>query len=132
MIDTAAHIARRSTMRSHRTGAVIARDGVVISNGWSHTPHYTLSNGQRSIHAEIHALARGRHKSLDGAEIFIATVSGKSGNLTNGMPCLDCAIALRAAGVYAVHYTFYKDVRKLWLPSESHFADLKVYRNGDR
>lgn len=132
MIETAAHIALRSTMRTHRTGAVIVRDSVVISNGWSHTPHYRLSNGQRSIHAEIHALARGRHKNLDGSEIFIATVSGKSGNLTNAMPCLDCAIALRSAGVYAVHYTFYRNVKKLWLPAESHFEDLKVYRNGDR
>lgn len=119
-------------MRTHRTGAVIVRDSVVISNGWSHTPHYRLSNGQRSIHAEMHALARGRHKNLAMSTVYIATVSGKSGNQVSGKPCLDCAIALRSAGVFEVRYSIPGGYKILYLFNEETFADLKVYRNGDR
>ncbi len=132
MITKAATIAKRSTMRSHKTGAIIVRSGTVLSNGWSHTPAYKLSNGQRSIHAEIHALARGRHLYLHGTEIYIATVSGKSGNLVSAKPCLDCAIALRAAGVYEVIYSTWYGQANMWLSNDEYFSDLKVYRNGDR
>jgi deoxycytidylate deaminase len=132
MITKAADIARRSTMRSHKTGALIMRDTTIISNGWSHTPHYQLSNHQRSIHAEIHALARGRHLHLSGTTIYVATVSGKSGNFVSAKPCLDCAIALRTAGVFRVIYSTHGGQEEMWLPGDSDFADLKVYRNGSK
>lgn len=129
-IEDAIKIAQRSTIRTHKTGAVIFnRNGLILSNGWSHTPHYKLSNGKRSIHAEIHALARGRQTNLNGALIAVATVSGKSGNCTTGMPCLDCAIALRAADISGVYYTC-SDTPFRWmnLLTDTYFDDLKVYQ----
>lgn len=130
-IDEAAKIAERSTIRTHKTGAVIVggrRYDTILTNGWSHTPHYELSDGKRSMHAEIHALGRGRHFNLKGAVCHIATISGKSGNRVSARPCLDCAIALKAAGIVTVHFTITKTKTALiHLHDDRWFKNLKVY-----
>jgi deoxycytidylate deaminase len=131
-IDEAKKVAGRSSIGKHMTGAVIAIDGRIISNGWSHVPHYKLRS-KRSLHAEIHALARGRYKELERGVICIATIARRSGNYVSAKPCLDCAIALRAAGIYQVYYTLNNDWNDfLNLLDESVFDDLKIYeRNGN-
>jgi pyrimidine deaminase RibD-like protein len=126
-LDEAIKIAKRSTIRTHKTGAVIVIGDEIVSNGWSHTPNYRLSNGKRSMHAEMHALARARHIHLQGAEIYVATLSGKSGNRVNACPCLDCAVALRSAMLFTAFYTVRESTNYLSLIRNDTFAGLKVY-----
>jgi deoxycytidylate deaminase len=124
-------VAGRSSIGKHKTGAVIVRNGRIISNGWSHVPHYKLRS-KRSLHAEIHALARARHLNLNNTDIYVVTIA-QSGSLVNAKPCLDCAIALKAAGVVTAFYSHnYLSLCELDLSTEEHFADLKVYElNGN-
>jgi tRNA(Arg) A34 adenosine deaminase TadA len=130
-IDEAKKIAGRSSIGKHMTGAVICAGSSVLTNGWSHVPHYKLRS-KRSLHAEIHALARGRHTILDNCSISIATIARRSGNYVSAKPCLDCAIALHAVGVDQVYYTVNNDENGyLWLGDPAVFEDLKVYQNGD-
>lgn len=126
-IAEAKKIAERSSITKHKTGAIFVRNDKIISNGWSHVPHYKL-RGKRSLHAEMHALARARHLNLNGVICYVATVVGKSGNYVSGMPCLDCAIALKAAGIMSVCFTHpFLSISELDLMEESNFDDLKVY-----
>lgn len=131
-IDEAKKIAGRSSIGKHMTGAVITLDGKIVSNGWSHVPHYKLTS-KRSLHAEIHALGRARHITVSGGVISIATIARRSRNFVSAKPCLDCAIALYAAGIYDVYFTVNNDENDyLNLGHESTFADLKKYeRNGN-
>ena len=126
-IDETKKIAARSSIGRHQTGAVISLDGKIVSNGWSHVPHYKLRS-KRSLHAELHALARARHLNLYNAIICIATIARKSGNYVSAKPCLDCAIALKAAGISQVYYTLNNDWNDyLNLEAPATFHDLKVY-----
>lgn len=104
MIEDIVKIAKRSTHKRYLTGAVIFnRHGDVLSKGWSHTGFkmYNLL----SVHAEMHCLWRARHLDLTGCSIYVVTIAGKSGNLTTGKPCINCAIALQAAGVEIFFYS---------------------------
>lgn len=139
-IDVTEKIAKRSDIRRHKTGAIIVNNysKEIVSNGWSHVPHYKLHSGKRSLHAEMHALSRARHLDLWNGPyyIYIVTVAGRSGNIVGAKPCLDCAIALQAAGIAGAYYSFggrtELTLEYLSLTDERTFDDLKVYeRNGD-
>lgn len=96
---------KRSTHRRHQTGCVIAnKGGEILSSGCSHASSLRM-NELHSIHAEIHALGRGRYRNLKDATAYIATMARKSGNFVFSAPCLTCAIALRSAGIGWVVYT---------------------------
>ncbi len=97
-------MARRSPLDGHKNGTVIARKGEVLTTGWSHVSHLVGLYGLHSLHAEIHALARGRHLDLTGVTVINACFT-PAGLLTNARPCLTCAIALRSAGCTQVIYS---------------------------
>jgi len=131
MIEEAIKIAKRSRSGKYQMGCVIARDGIILSNGWAHIPvqrNWKLY----SMHAEMHALVRGRRSTLEGATAFIAAVSKKSGMYTIARPCYDCVIALRAAGIMEVAYTtdVWNDLGDIfvnWESLEGRLKDFKVY-----
>lgn len=134
MIETAIHIAKRSTNKTHKTGAVIVKGGIVLATGWSHTSEANYT-GLRTIHAEMHAIARAKaqRKNLLNAYIYIATISSKSGNVVNSQPCLNCAIALLREDMYAVYtvpttlplYRYFTQVLTLSLDDD--LTQLKAY-----
>lgn len=96
---------KRSTHRRHQTGCVIVdKKGDILSTGCSHASSLRMSE-LHSIHAEIHALGRGRYENLQGATAFICTMARKSGNIVYSAPCMTCAIALRSAGILNVVYS---------------------------
>ena len=131
MIEKAIKIAKRSRCGKYAMGCIIERDGLILSNGWAHVP--VQRNWQLySMHAEMHALVRGRRANLEGARIWIASVSRKSGMLTTARPCWDCVIALRAAGVMTCYYTIgtWDDLGTIYTKAESlegRLQDFKVY-----
>jgi tRNA(Arg) A34 adenosine deaminase TadA len=128
-LQEAIKIANRSSIRKHRTGAIIVSNEVVVSNGWSHIPATKVLTSCRSLHAELHALARARYRyNLNGAACYVATLSAAD-NVVNAKPCLQCAIALRAAGVEIVYFTTSDGSgwSHLLLTSDAVFQGLKVY-----
>ena len=131
-IDEAIKIASRSMNKKHLTGCVIANGNGVISNGWAHTGQWRRSN-LYSVHAEIHALMRGKHQFLEGATAHIACVAKKSGNVRNALPCLSCATALIGYGIEHAEYTIPTiggyNTLLLYLPDAIETAQLKVYHN---
>ncbi len=114
----------RSTHRRHQTGCVIVKNGEILSGGCSHASSVRMSE-LHSIHAEIHALGRGRHESLANATAYICTMARKSGNIVFSAPCLTCAISLRTAGIMEVVYSTPDGYKRMNL--EDDLSNLKVY-----
>jgi tRNA(Arg) A34 adenosine deaminase TadA len=103
MLETAAYIAARSTLKYHQTGAVICdKHGKLISVGWSHHILYRVDRGW-TMHAECHAIERAIPDLPYGGTIFVATVARKSGNTTTGKPCPRCDYLIKKAGLNVVH-----------------------------
>jgi len=124
-LDRAVKMAQRSPQKRFMTGAVIARGDREVSTGWSHMSSLRLSTVS-SIHAEIHALGRGRHVDLYEAVAYIANISRKSGNVTLAKPCFSCAISLYAAGIRYAVYTIDKSNYGV-LDLTKDLSGLKVY-----
>jgi len=104
---------------------IVGKKGEILSTGCSHASSLRMSE-LHSIHAEIHALGRGRYENLRGATAYICTMARKSGNLVYSRPCLTCAIALRSTGIIDVVYS-----NKIGgfqrLDLEKNLIGLKVY-----
>lgn len=105
-IDLAIKIAKRSTNRTHRTGAVITdKHGEFISCGWAHQSQHIYKQTPRSMHAEMHAIVRARPGTLVGAVIYVATLTGRGNNVTLSRPCCVCSSLLDHVGIGTVHWT---------------------------
>lgn len=121
---------------SKQVGAVIARDGRIISTGYNGTPsgfkncnsvfdpksfdreeHHTWSKTYE-IHAEQNAIAFSAKSdiSVDGAEIYCIL-----------QPCDDCLKLIKAAGIKKVYYVFEYDKstkdNELWSTIEHEKVD---------
>lgn len=104
-IELAAHIAERSSIRRHKTGAVIVdRKGELISVGWSHFSAHRMKE-YYSMHAELHAIIRAGSSIKDAAAIYIACYAGKSGNLCVGRPCRLCMAAILDVEIPRIYFT---------------------------
>lgn len=102
MLAAAATFATRSTCTRLAVGAVLARDGRVLSTGYNgapsglpHCEHLDDQPCERSVHAEANALLfAARHGvAAQGAHLY----------LTHS-PCAGCAGLIVNAGVDAVTY----------------------------
>lgn len=98
LIDLAAKMAHRSPVRRFQTGAAIFKDGEVLATGWSHATGRNMAC-YRSMHAELHAISRMDLRDTVGSIIAIATLSRKSGNRTDGTPCLFCFRNIQKFGI---------------------------------
>jgi deoxycytidylate deaminase len=107
------------------TGCVIVKKKKILSNGCAHSSSFRLHE-LSSIHAEIHALGRGRFEDLSEATAYVMTMARKSGNLTNSTPCLTCAIALRSSGIKRAIYTI-DNFAYAEINLEDDISHLKVY-----
>ena len=119
-------VTTRSTHKRHMTGCVIVdKSGNIISNGCSHASSFRMTE-LHSIHAEIHAVGRGRHIDLKGAVAIVQTKARKSGNIVSGMPCLTCAIAMESVGINTVVYSVNNNKFSI-VDLEQDISHLKVY-----
>lgn len=112
MIDKAINVAMRSTNLRHKVGAVIVHDNMTISAGWAHRSHQMMTdpNYRFSIHAELHAIMRGR--PTPGATAYIACITANN-TLAVGKPCKRCAALLIEFGVREVFYTIHSRMDNL-------------------
>lgn len=98
LIGLAHKMATRSPVRRFQTGAVIEKNGKVLGTGWSHASDRNMAC-YRSMHAELHALSRCDVRDTIGSTIAIVTLSRKSGNRTDGTPCLFCLRNIQKFGI---------------------------------
>lgn len=102
--DIALSLALRSPFRRYGTGCVIlAPNGEPLSRGWSHPGDHRLER-YRTVHAELHALARLRG-DLPGGICLVATVAQRTGRQTTARPCQECGRLLAARGITVVRAT---------------------------
>jgi deoxycytidylate deaminase len=98
ILNLAERAATRSPLPRFQTGCVIVNRDELVTLGWSHTSSVKLAC-YRSVHAELHALGRCDQRALKGATISIVTLSRKSGNRTDAMPCLHCMRNIVRVGI---------------------------------
>jgi deoxycytidylate deaminase len=115
-------IANRSPLTKYKTGALLIRDGLVLSAGWSHIGA-NLSNSY-SVHAEQHALWRALHLDLRDAICYTMTIRA-NGSMFPAIPCRNCAAALMERGIKTVITDGYE-----YDLIES-FNDLRRYKRPD-
>ena len=104
MMDVAFIISGRGTCQRLQVGALISRDGRVLSMGYNGAPaglahcNHALDETDgcpRAIHAEANAIVWAARKGIptEGAELFVTH-----------MPCLNCARLIINAGISRVVY----------------------------
>lgn len=114
MLPKAIKVAKRSTIKRFKTGAVIVdRNGAIVSLGWSHMTDRRMAQ-YYSMHAELHAILRAEKSRLKGATMYVATIVGKSGNVTSAKPCPACEGVIASVGIKDVVFTERKVLRKKW------------------
>lgn len=104
LLNVAAIIAKRSTCNRLNVGAVVARDGRILTTGYNgppsgmdHCDHEEFEvQCNLAVHAEANALAFAARygMSTDGAEMFLTD-----------SPCHNCAKLIINAGIVRVYYS---------------------------
>lgn len=107
VFDRAAQVAQKSTML-HRHGAIIVRDGEIVSEGYNHHIHYM--EHAFSIHAEVDALSKIKHKGrkfLDECTLIVVRIGTKGMGypLKDSKPCENCQRAIKNHGIRRVFYS---------------------------
>lgn len=99
--------ALKSTFQQHRLGAVIVKNGRILSTGYNEL-RYSKIIGKHTLHAEAAAikklLERGAFKDLAGATMYVTrfTPSGATGL---AHPCPSCMELIRSVGIRTVLYS---------------------------
>jgi len=107
LMRIASVVALRGTCSRARVGAVLAREGRVVSTGYNGSPSGTahcedegcVSNGEgrciRTVHAELNCICFAAKHGIgtEGTTLYVTHA-----------PCLDCAKAIINAGIKEVLY----------------------------
>jgi len=101
-LSHAVNVAANSEHQSFKHGAVLVKNGKILSEGVNR--YTTEAHGQRvhSIHAEENAL-RGNKKEAIGSTMYIARIASYGPAMSK--PCFRCQMLLKNAGVRKVIYT---------------------------
>lgn len=106
-INMAITTGKTSTCKKNKVGAVIVKDGRILSTGRNGTPRGTDNSCecedvtyQSTLHAEVNALLYAK-QDLEGCSLY-CTLS----------PCLACAAAIIQSGISSVYFLRpYRDQR---------------------
>lgn len=124
-LSIAAAVAQRSTCLRRRYGAVIVKNGKIVSTGYNGSPRGVenccdrgicpreeagIPSGQyyekcASVHAEGNALLNASREETEGAVMYIHGVNAKDNSLAAGNPCMMCNRLLINAGISKVVVT---------------------------
>ncbi len=98
-INFAYKIAKKSTHRCHKLGAIIIRGGAIIS--FAHNLRGSAGTFHQDSAPQGHAEKRAilPHMNLTGTTIIVIRLSGGCSR-----PCPDCFKAIQAAGIKKVAY----------------------------
>jgi dCMP deaminase len=126
LLQVAGLFAQRSTCSRLSVGAVIARDGRILTTGYNGSPagmahceHEKDEPCAAAVHAEMNAIAFAAREGVatNGAEMFLTHA-----------PCLNCAKLIINAGIVMVYYrSSFRDMNGVHLLKE---ANVGVFWHG--
>ncbi len=106
-IRRATACALKSTLKTHRHGCVIVKDGEIISEGYNHNFIYLYH--LHSVHAEVDALSKLKHdrKFMSQCDMYVVRIgTDNMGNpLKLSKPCQSCTKAIIKSGLRRVYYS---------------------------
>lgn len=114
--DTAKEFSKYSNHDKYSLGAVIVKDGKILSSGFNNKKSHPLQKKYNKfrgfkndhlnhfLHAEIHALSKVQDKNLSGSQIFVYR-NMKDGNNGMSRPCKGCMQAIKDFGITDVYYS---------------------------
>jgi deoxycytidylate deaminase len=99
--------ASKSQHSQHRVGAVITKNGRVLSTGFNQM-RYTKELNNPTLHAEEDAILKmlktKRLSDLVGADIYVTRFT-KGGNVGLARPCNRCFTLCQSVGISRLHYS---------------------------
>jgi len=102
IIDICMNEARKSTML-HRHGAIIYRNGEILSAGHNHRIYHMCH--AFSCHAEVAAIKSIKNRSLLKNASLIVVRVGNDDNIKGSKPCENCKQAIERSGIKKVFYS---------------------------
>ena len=109
--------ALKSTFGRHQVGAVIVKNGRILSTGYNER-RYSKHIGKETVHAEeaaiIKLLERAAFKDLAGATMYVTRFT-PAGNTGLAKPCDRCERLINTVGIRSVFYSTMDGFGKLEL-----------------
>lgn len=110
--------ALKSPHRQHRMGAVITKNGRILSTGYNEIRH-SKTIGKNTLHAEASAIKKLLDArslcSLIGSTMFVTRFT-RGGRIGMAKPCVECASLIRSVGIRNVYYTDDSGNTQEWKP----------------
>lgn len=107
MLARTMRLAAKSHM-AHKHAAILYKSGRVLSfgvnSGRNSHPTMEINRKDYTYHAEINAIRLVDKPTLQGATLYVARIN-KTGEPLLSLPCRNCIIELRSAGIKRVVYT---------------------------
>lgn len=122
-LDIAQTVTERGTCLRRKFGAIIVKDDVIVSTGYAGAPRgrvnccdlgyclrdkMKIPHGERyelcrSVHAEANAIIAASRERMLGADLFLACIDAKTGELVPGTTCCQmCKRMVINAGIARV------------------------------
>ena len=121
-LDIARQVSLRGTCLRRNFGAVIVKDDRVVSTGYAGAPRGVLNcidigkcprkaagipPGERyelcrSVHAEANAIIQASPNDMQGATLYLCSLSKDTGEIYGGKPCKMCTRLIINAGIKTV------------------------------
>lgn len=102
-IVLATRAAQAGIHHQHKVGAILVRNGNVISIGANSFKSHPLM-GFKTLHAEVQALIGCRYKDISGSTMFTSRIN-KNGKVGMAKPCNICSEVLKSYGIRKVYFT---------------------------
>lgn len=106
-IRMAAKVAKQSTFKRHRLGAVVVKGHRILSTGYNEV-RYSKLTGKHTLHAEASAIIKllksGHQNDLVGSTMYVTRFT-RGGRIGMAKPCDNCSDLLRSVGISNVIYT---------------------------
>ena len=102
----------------YRIGAVIVRQGIIISSAWNHgkkSHTYIKKYGQdfnKTLHAEIHSILKVKNKYLLKGATLVTYREKKDGTLGMSRPCPMCYELIRKSGIKRIQFTIDNGIKE--------------------
>lgn len=103
----AAKVAKQSTFKRHRLGAVVVKGHRILSTGYNEV-RYSKLTGKHTLHAEASAIIKllksGHQNDLVGSTLYVTRFT-RGGRIGMARPCPSCMGLIRAVGIRNVYFT---------------------------
>lgn len=98
----------------HYMGAVLVKNGKIMSVGSNNFKTHPLMQGVKTLHAEVQCLLGVRWSDLAGAVMFVARVNANS-KVGMAKPCRICQSVLMRFGIKRAYYTTATSIEEIQL-----------------